>query len=228
MKFKKDNALVGLFVIIGFLISMGVLFFVLGYDFNENRITYTFRFIQLSGIKKGSEVLLKGHVVGEVKSITPIYGSNIYFKALVAIDKGLQLYRGTKSVVTNKNVIGDAALVLEIPKMKENILHPGHTIFANNTRNLDELINQMSKLTTNLNHLVASLGDLAGSNKTGVNRIIFTVNDILNKLNRITTNSEESIMHTLVNISKTTRTLRRFAAEVRRNPLLLLQGKNKK
>jgi len=228
MKFKQESVLVGLFVASGIFISIGVLFFVLGYDFNENRNTYVFRFVQLAGIKRGSEVLLKGHIVGEVKQITPIYGSNIYFKAQVAIDKDLQLYRGTQSLVTNKNVIGDAALVLEIPKQKDNILHPGETIFANNVRNLDELINQMAKLTTNLNSLVSSLGDLAGSNKSGVSRIITQINSILNKADRIMSNSESSIMETMINIAKTTKTLRRFAAEIRRNPLILLQGKKKK
>lgn len=229
MKFNQENALVGLFVLGGFIISLGIVLFLLGYNFTEDKKSYIVRFKDLGGIKKGSEVILKGSQVGEVVEVKPTFGSNIYFKAEIKVNSGLLLYRGTQAEISNKNVIGDAALKLVLPadKDKRFPLREYDTIFANQVANLDNLISQLSKLTGNINGLVTSLGDLTGSNKQGVSNILANVNGSILRINRLLDNSEGNIQGILANGVKTIKLSQRLIVQMFRvlkkleyNPLI--------
>ena len=216
MMFKRDNALVGLFVAGGALIFISLMLFLLGYNFTDTRTEYNIRFRKLAGIKKGSDVFLKGFKVGEVSDIQPTFGSDIYFKAQILVDRGLHLYRGTKAVITNQNVIGDAALVLKLPPVKEILLLEGDTIFANQVQSIDSLIGEMAELTSNVNALVRSLGDLTGSNKQGISNILANVNGLFLRINGILDKSEGSMVNTFKNVSKATELTNRVLIDLQR------------
>ena len=225
MKFERDDFFTGLFVIGGSVLAISTLLILLGYNVFSNRVHYILRMEKLAGVIKGTPIKLKHYTVGRVEEVYPIYGGNIYFKASVSIDRDLRLYRGTLINITKQNVIGDTILDL-IPSIeKKQVLRPGDTLFASNIVNLDQMINQISGLVTNVSETVNVFGKLAGNSKGDVKRLFFEMNTALSKVNRVLTRSERSLYDTMRNIRKTSATLEKFSREISDNPLMLLKGK---
>ncbi|MDH5721020.1 MAG: MlaD family protein [Spirochaetia bacterium] len=222
MKMQKDDVFTGIFVIIGSALALGTLLLMLGYDLMEKKTEYIVRMEKLAGIKKGTPVKIKNYSVGEVTEVIPIYGSDIYFKAVISIDSSMILYRGTKVNIASQNVIGDTIIQLFPSHEETQKLKKGETLFATNIVNLDQMVSQLSQLIGNVSQVISDFGSLAGSD---IKILLTNLNMAIISMNRLLTSSEEKLAEIMYNLANTTKTLNTFVDEISKDPWKLLEKK---
>ena len=227
MKFNKNDIFTGLFVIGGIVLSISIVLLILGYGVFENRVAYYIRMEQLAGVKKGTPIKIKNYTVGEVQEVVPIFGSNIYFKARVLIDKNFVIFRGTKVNITNQNVIGDTVIRLYQPDDRLFKLNEGDTLFASNIVNLDEMVAQISNMISNINDIVSVFGKLAGNSQGDLKMLMGNLNSAIVKVNGLLDASQSEIVAIMKNIRQTSQTLNKFTADISKNPWKILNGDSK-
>lgn len=225
MKFQRDDIFTGLFVVIGGLLSVATIVVILGLNLLDDREEYVLRIEKLAGVKKGTAIKIKNYTVGEVNEVIPIYGSDLYFKAIVHIDPDLVLYRGTRVNITNQNVIGDTVIDIYPSEKKEQRLQPGDTLFATNIVNLDQMVTQISGVIDSVSKMVSVFGDLAGESKNDVRFLLANLNRSIARVNNMLRLSEGEIIATMRNIRLTSQTLEKFSRQIAANPWMLLEKK---
>jgi ABC-type transporter Mla subunit MlaD len=226
MKFDRNDIFTGLFVLVGSVFGLSVLLFIAGYNLLDDRTEYWVRFEKLAGVKKGTQIKIKNFTIGEVKEVVPIYGSDLYFKARVLINKEFVIYQGTTVNITNQNVIGDAILDLTPSLVKKYPLKPQDTLFATNVTNLDQMVSQISHLVSTVNKMVETLGALAGDNKTDVKLLLTNLNGSIMRVNGLLDASQGEIVAIMRNIRSTSTTLDKFTKEMAANPWKILDKKS--
>jgi ABC-type transporter Mla subunit MlaD len=225
MKFDRNDIFTGLFVLVGSVFGLSVLLFIAGYNLLDDRTEYWVRFEKLAGVKKGTQIKIKNFTIGEVKEVVPIYGTDLYFKARVLINKEFTIYQGTTVNITNQNVIGDAILDLTPSLVKKYPLKPQDTLFATNVTNLDQMVSQISNLVSTVNKMVETFGALAGDNKTDVKMLLTNLNGSITRVNGLLDASQGEIVAIMRNIRSTSTTLDKFTKEMAANPWKLLDKK---
>jgi ABC-type transporter Mla subunit MlaD len=225
MKFDRNDIFTGLFVLVGSVFGLSVLLFIAGYNLLDDRTEYWVRFERLAGVKKGTQIKIKNFTIGEVKEVVPIYGSDLYFKARVLINKEFVIYQGTTVNITNQNVIGDAILDLTPSLVKKYPLKPQDTLFATNVTNLDQMVSQISNLVSTVNKMVETFGALAGDNKTDVKLLLTNLNGSITRVNGLLDASQGEIVAIMRNIRSTSTTLDKFTKEMAANPWKILDKK---
>ncbi len=218
MKVNKDDIFTGLFVVVGLILAIATVTFLFGYHLMDNRLSYLVRMEKLGGVKKGTAVRLKNFSVGEVTDVIPIYGDDIYFKAIISVDSGLQLYRGTRLNISNQNVIGDTIMEIMPSSERKYLLQNGDTLYAGNIVNLDEMINHISSAVANVSELIASFSNMADVNKNSVKMLLLNLNSSIVKVNHILDSSSVEIPAILTNVRKTTESLERLSKQIEKNP----------
>jgi ABC-type transporter Mla subunit MlaD len=225
MKFDRNDIFTGLFVLVGTVLALSVLLFIAGYNLLDDRTEYWVRFEKLAGVKKGTQIKIKNFTIGEVREVVPIYGTDLYFKARVLINKEFTIYQGTTVNITNQNVIGDAILDLTPSLVKKYPLKPQDTLFATNVTNLDQMVSQISNLVSTVNKMVETFGALAGDNKTDVKLLLTNLNGSIARVNGLLDASQGEIVAIMRNIRSTSTTLDKFTKEMAANPWKILDKK---
>lgn len=225
MKFDRNDIFTGLFVLVGTVFGLSVLLFIAGYNLLDDRTVYWVRFEKLAGVKKGTQLKIKNFTVGEVKEVVPIYGTDLYFKARVLVNKEFVIYQGTRVNITNQNVIGDTVLDLMPSLVKKYPLKPHDTLFATNVTNLDQMVSQISQLIATVNKMVETFGALAGDNKTDLKLLLTNLNGSITRVNALLDASQGEIVAIMRNIRSTSMTLDKFTKEMAANPWKLLDKK---
>ena len=228
MKLKKDDIFTGLFVVGGAILALITLFTILGYNVLEDRISYTVRMDSLAGIKKGTKIQWNNFTVGKVIYTTPIYGTDIYFKAIVSIDRALRLYRGSKINITKENIIGDTVMNLVASINKNVLLKEDDTLFATSITNLDEMVNNVNLILKNVSGLLGQFNGMAGSNKQYITGFLTGLNQTVGKVNNLLDATQTDVFKILRNLQSTSKTLDRFSKAVENNPMMLLQDNSGK
>lgn len=225
MRLDRNDIFTGLFVLIGTVFGLSVLLFIAGYNLLDDRTVYWVRFEKLAGVKKGTQLKIKNFTVGEVKEVVPIYGTDLYFKARVLVNKEFVIYQGTRVNITNQNVIGDTVIELTPSLVKKYPLKPHDTLFATNVTNLEQMVSQISQLIATVNKMVETFGALAGDNKTDVKLLLTNLNASITRVNSLLDASQGEIVAIMRNIRSTSTTLDKFTKEMAANPWKILDKK---
>lgn len=225
MRLDRNDIFTGLFVLIGTVFGLSVLLFIAGYNLLDDRTVYWVRFEKLAGVKKGTQLKIKNFTVGEVKEVVPIYGTDLYFKARVLVNKEFVIYQGTRVNITNQNVIGDTVIELTPSLVKKYPLKPHDTLFATNVTNLEQMVSQISHLIATVNKMVETFGALAGDNKTDVKLLLTNLNASITRVNSLLDASQGEIVAIMRNIRSTSTTLDKFTKEMAANPWKILDKK---
>ncbi len=220
---QKFDIFTGLFIIGGASLLIITLLVAIAYNAISNREMYYLRMEKLAGVKKGTPIRVKNYTVGEVGDIIPIFGTSVYFKAKVFIDRELILYRGTMVNIANQNVIGEPVVQLFPVTTGAYRLGYGDTLFATNIVNLDQMIAKVSSILDNVDKMIGSLSDISGESRYQLQMLLVNLNSSVLRVNSMLTSSEKDLLGILRNLANTTATLDRFSKDFADNPWKVLE-----
>lgn len=100
----------GLFIILGFIIFGGVILFLRGTQFRQQKYEITLDFDNVGGLREGGRVLYRGVEVGTIQSITP---SNEGVEVITQVEQGLRIPRNAMAQTTQSGLLGEVIVTIE-------------------------------------------------------------------------------------------------------------------
>lgn len=115
---NPNEVKVGFFILIP--LSIVLLFFIvkLGYSLSGSTIDVYLKIENISAIKKGTSVKLKGYDIGRVVELKPVYKPALHFLAKMRIKKNIDLHEDCTAIIMNQNIIGDTVIELRNPERR--------------------------------------------------------------------------------------------------------------
>ncbi len=153
MRFARDDAKVGVLVLVAVAVFGGLLFQrSLSALFKKETIIKV-RLENAGDLTVGTEVQLQGWRVGRVDRVDlEREGVQYHFVASLGLQPNILLWKGTKAVVVAK-VFGGAFVDLQLPEVgaRREILQPGALLEGGTAASLASLIDEMQDFVINLN-----------------------------------------------------------------------------
>jgi len=127
MNFERQDARLGLFVLLALAFFGGLLAYKNAGAVTERTYPLLVRLDQMEGLAPGMDVQLKGYRIGAVERVDMRQeGKDYHFLARIAVREGIQLWRGTRASLAPKGV-GSVMLDLHLPELAQRqvLLAPG-------------------------------------------------------------------------------------------------------
>jgi phospholipid/cholesterol/gamma-HCH transport system substrate-binding protein len=180
MESKREQALVGLFV----LVAVGLLVltvFLLSGSFNSGDIPYHAYFKNAGGLEPGSEVRYAGGPpVGRVSKVEPDPGDPTRMKIDFAIHPSVPVKTDSMAIITSTSPLGDNFLQVNPGTNAAARASSGATLKSVEYTSFSDLLTTVSALGPHADDLLVNLNARATALKITLDR----VNDVLNDQNR--------------------------------------------
>jgi ABC-type transporter Mla subunit MlaD len=122
MNFEKQDARLGLLVLISLALFLGLVAYKNAGAVTERTYPLIVRLEQMEGLAPGTDVQLKGYRVGAVERVDMRQeGKDYHFLARIAVREDIKLWRGTRANLAPKGV-GSVMLDLRLPEVAERLV----------------------------------------------------------------------------------------------------------
>ena len=119
MNFEKQDAGLGLLVLVALALFVGLVAYKKAGAVTERTYPLVVRLDQMEGLAPGTDVQLKGYRVGSVERVDMRQeGKDYHFLARIALREDIKLWRGTRASLAPKGV-GSVMLDLKLPDLAE-------------------------------------------------------------------------------------------------------------
>jgi ABC-type transporter Mla subunit MlaD len=152
MKFEKQDARLGLLVLVALALFVGLVVYKNAGVVTERTYPLVVHLDQMEGLAPGTDVQLKGYRVGAVERVDmKPDGKDYHFLARIAVREDIQLWRGTRAFLSPKGV-GSVMLDLRLPDLANRtvLLRPGEEIPGDSGASFASVLERAD-------HLMASL-----------------------------------------------------------------------
>lgn len=183
-KFFTKEVKIGIAFVIAFALLYWGLNFLKGVNLFTPTNHYTLRYTDIGGLVVSNNVIIKGHKVGQVHTITYDFTSDTPFTVTININDDIRLPQGTTAILADESLMGGKCINITLGNATTHH-NPGDTI--------------PSTIDTGL---LGTLADIIPTLKT----TIAHTDSLINSLNQITTSTQ--IQTTLDNIQNITTQLK--------------------
>jgi ABC-type transporter Mla subunit MlaD len=159
MRFERDDAKVGLLVLIALTLFASLAFNRALRLLLNREVLHQVALKNVSDLSVGTEVQLQGLRVGQTNAVEMRReGTEYNFVATLGIRPDVVLWRGTKGII-NSRLVGGAYLELRLPPVEERRveLKPGEPIEGETASSVNSLVASLEELTRSLNQSVLEL-----------------------------------------------------------------------
>ena len=156
---ERNDAKVGLFVLVGMGLFLALVVLKTAHQVVERTYPVQVRLGRLEGVDVGTEVQLQGWRVGRVERVELRQeGVTYHFLATLSVKEGIRLWEGTRGAVAAKG-LGGVAISLELPGEADRkvLLPPGAVLAGDSGVSLGGVLEKVDALLANLNGAVTDL-----------------------------------------------------------------------
>jgi len=153
MRFERDDAKIGLLVLVATAVFLGLALHRSVTALVKRESTVSVRLANVSGLEVGTEVQLQGHRVGQVNGIElRREGEEYYFLATLGLRPDIVLWKGTLAVVSSKG-LGSAFIDLDLPPQenRRRVVEADEVLLGETGASLGTLITEVQGFVQNLN-----------------------------------------------------------------------------
>jgi phospholipid/cholesterol/gamma-HCH transport system substrate-binding protein len=180
MDSKREEAVVGLFVIVIAALLVVTIFLLTG-KMRGNDVPYRSYFKNAGGLAPGSEVhYAGGPAVGRVSKVDPDPQDPTKMKVEFSVDPHVPIKTDTKATITSNSPLGDNFLGLIPGSATAPSAPSGSTLKSIDYTSLDDIKAMISEVAPNANQLISNLNERVIALKETMDR----VNDLINAQNR--------------------------------------------
>lgn len=141
---KRNNFLIGLFVIISLLIFVGIIVITVKSKFIKDGYYLKTNYNHISGLQEGDEVSLGGYRIGQVEKVVMLTKNGVHFEVWLFINKLVPILKGTKAEIKSKELIGEKYIEMICPIREKGFVRPYDVIKGIQSREyLDEVVNNL-------------------------------------------------------------------------------------
>jgi phospholipid/cholesterol/gamma-HCH transport system substrate-binding protein len=180
MESKREQALVGLFVLVAAGLLIATIFLLSG-TLTRGQTPFRAYFKNAGGISPGAEVRYGGGPpVGRVTRVRPDPGNPARMEIDFTVKPEIPVKTDTLAVITSNSPLGDNYLGLRGDKAKGPPAPPGSTLPSKEYSGFSDISDSLAELTPQAKQLITNLNDRITQLKDTIDR----VNDLLNDKNR--------------------------------------------
>jgi len=153
MNFEKQDARLGLLVLVALALFLGLVAYKNAGAVTERTYPLVVRLDQMEGLAPGTDVQLKGYRVGAVERVDMRQeGKDYHFLARIAVREDIRLWRGTRASLAPKGV-GSVMLDLRLPDLAERttLLASGDEIPGDSGVSIGGVLERADRLMASLN-----------------------------------------------------------------------------
>lgn len=218
LRTNPNEVKVGLFILIP--LSILLLFFIvkLGYSLSGSTIDIYLKIENISSIKEGTSVKLKGYDIGRVVELKPVYKPALHFLAKMRIKKDIDLHEDCTAIIMNQNIIGDPLIELRNPERRGKPLQNKDVIEGFEYVNLEAILQDVHTLLATITNTVNTLNLITGESRQNILSMTSNLNSSMETLNKILTNSEGDIISTVKTLRATMETVQEISVELKKRP----------
>jgi len=188
---KKEQALVGLFVIVVIVLLVVTIFMMSG-RINSGDVTYRAYFKNAGGLEPGSQVRFAGGpTVGHVDKVAPDPHDPSQMEIEFAVRPDTPVHTDSTAKISSTTPLGDNFLEVDTQNTGAPKAPAGYTLKSLPYSSIADVASMISDLGPNANQLIANLKDRTDQLQVTLDR----VNDLLNDKNR------SNITGTLANLN---------------------------
>lgn len=226
LSFKNPNEFrVGLFILIPVIILLLFIILKLGYSLSGSTIDVYLKIDNISAIKKGTAIKLKGYDIGRVVELTPVYEPGLHFLATMRIKKDIVLNEDCTAIILNQNIIGDTVVEMRNPDIKGSPLRDGDVIEGLEYVNLEAVLTDVHKLLNNINDTVGVVKNISIESRQNIRGLLTDLGGSVASVNSILTNSQKDILAIMQAFRETAVTMQQISAEIKKRPMgFLMKG----
>ena len=226
--FKNPNEYkVGLFIIIPAVMLLLFVLLKLGYSISGSTIDVYLKVDNISALKKGTPIKMRGYEVGRVVELTPVYKPTLHFLATLRIKSDMDLHEDCSAVIMNQNIIGDPAIELRNPDRKGLPLRNGDVIEGLEYVNLEAILQDVHALLSTLTDTVTVVKDISIESRQNLRGLLSSLTGSVESINTVLGSSKENIIATLEAFRETAVTMKEISAEIKKHPMsFIMSGKD--
>ncbi|MCX7677676.1 MAG: MlaD family protein [Spirochaetes bacterium] len=222
MKLEKNELRVALFILIPLTILLLFVMVKLGYSIASSTIDVYLKVDNISAIKKGSAVKIKGYTIGRVVEIIPVYEPALHFLAVMRIQRDVVIYENCSAVIQNQNIIGDPVIEIRNPDQYSSPIKEGAVIEGIEYVNLEVIVQDIHLLLSTLTATVALIKDITTESKGNIRQLVASLATTANTFSELLASSQKDILETLATFRKTAQTMEEISQELKKHPVKFL------
>jgi ABC-type transporter Mla subunit MlaD len=194
----------------------------LGYSFAGSTYDILLKVDNISSIKKGTQVKIKGYTVGRVVEIIPVHQPALHFLAVMRISREVALYDNCTAVIQNQNIIGDPIVerknpeTIGVPRAENDVIEGIEFV------NLEVVLQDLHALLNTVSGTVSVIKDISSESKGNLRNLLGNLASTAGTFSRLVDNSQKDILETLSTFRKTAKTMDEISAELKKHPVKFL------
>jgi ABC-type transporter Mla subunit MlaD len=224
--FKNPNEFkVGIFIIVPVLILFIFVILKLGYSLSGSTIDVYLKIDNISAIKKGTAVKLKGYDIGRVVELRPVYKPGLHFLATMRIKSDIDLHEDCSAIILNQNIIGDTVVEMRNPERKGMPLRNGDVIEGLEYVNLEAILRDVHNLLNTITDTVSVVKDISIDSKQNIRGLLTNLGSSITSVNSILADSQRDIPAILQSFRETAKIVNEISVEFKKRPMgFILSG----
>ncbi|SMF24983.1 MlaD family protein [Desulfovibrio gilichinskyi] len=185
---KTDIVKAGLAALAGLTVLGLFIVFLGGHDFFSDYSTYKIQFLNIKDLTSGRPVKYAGLSVGKVKSIEVNKEHPEHISVVINVDKDFDLYEGTVATITQKGLVGDNYILLELKSEPGPKLVPGSIIPVALTLSMGDVAAEIGKAVAAVAPKLEKAAEglqtlLTGDNRANLEKSLKIAPDVLLQTN---------------------------------------------
>lgn len=228
--FKNSNEFkVGIFILVPVIMLLLFVIVKLGYSFSGSTIDVYLKIDNISAIKKGTAIKLKGYDIGRVVELQPVYKPGLHFLATMRIKSDIDLREDCSAVILNQNIIGDTVVEMRNPEKRGSPLRSGDVIEGLEYVNLEAILKDVHNLLSAATATINGLKDISLENKQGLKGLLTDLGSSVSSINSMLNDSQKDIPAILQSFRETAKVVNEISVEFKKRPMgFLMSGENEK
>ncbi|HNX22926.1 MAG TPA: MlaD family protein [Spirochaetota bacterium] len=223
---KNPNELrVGIFILAPVVILLIFIILKLGYSLSGSTIDVYLKIDNISAIKKGTAIKLKGYDIGRVVELRPVYKPGLHFLATMRINSDIDLHEDCSAIILNQNIIGDTVVEMRNPERKGSPLRNGDVIEGLEYVNLEAILKDVHNLLNTVTDTVNVVKDISIDSKQNIKGLLTDLGTSITSVNSILADSAKEVPEILQSLRQTAKVVNEISVEFKKRPMgFILSG----
>jgi len=213
MNKRRNEAFVGMFVLLGFILLTLLVFFISGVYLFRSGMTVDVIYKYVSILDKGAPVRMAGVRVGEVSTVTLMPSENgeaARVKVKLFIKEGIEVRENYIFKVEGTHVLSEPHIEITPMAGVTPLVHDGSLIIGVSPLPIESLLDQAHDITIKVNDILDNVNKITGDAAAGedLKTTVRHLAAVSASLNKILGGSEDDIKTSLGNLKNSTDDLR--------------------
>ena len=218
---------VGIFILIPVIMLLVFIILKLGYSLSGSTIDVYLKIDNISAIKKGTAIKLKGYDIGRVVELRPVYKPGLHFLATMRINKDIDLHEDCSAIILNQNIIGDTVVEMRNPERKGSPLRNGDVIEGLEYVNLEAILKDVHNLLSTVTDTVNVVKGITSDSRQNLKGLLTDLGSSIASVNSILDDAEKEVPEILASLRDTARIANEISIEFKQRPMGFILGGEK-